>query len=71
MANNTIPLERIEGTNYWKIDLPQPIPDGIKTFLLKDTEDPKSFVNQTGDITVSMPNNCFVLSSESWTTYSN
>lgn len=69
--NSTLPLEKIEGTDYWKIELPEPIPDGIKTFLLKDTEDPKSFVNQTEDITVNMPNNCFVLSSGTWTTYPN
>ena len=68
MANDTLPLEKVSG-NIWKIDLPQPIPDGIKTFLLKDTEGADSWVNKTNDITVDMPNNCFVLSTGKWEKY--
>lgn len=68
MTNDTIALEKVSG-NIWKVELPEAIPDGIETFLLKDTEGSKSWVNQTANIKVNMPNNCYVLSSGTWETY--
>jgi hypothetical protein len=68
MTNDTIALEKVSG-NIWKVELPEAIPDGIETFLLKDTEGSKTWVNQTPNIKVNMPNNCYVLSSGTWETY--
>lgn len=65
---DTVALENI-GNNIWKIDLETPIPSGIETFLLKGTPGKTDWSKKTPNITVDCPNNMYVLSSNTWTTY--
>ncbi len=68
--SNTMDMTQIPGTNIWYIDLPEPIPDGVETFLLKDTPgaEETDWKNQTANVMVQEPYNCYKLSG-SWTTY--
>lgn len=65
-----IPLEKVSG-NIWKIELETPIPNGTETFLFKETEGTKDsdWANKSENVTIDLPNNCYVLSSDSWETY--
>jgi alpha-amylase len=67
----TIEMTQIAGTDIWVAELPQAIPDGVKTFLFKETKGTGStdWNNKTGDVTVQEPYNCYVGGSNTWTTY--
>ena len=69
MNNETIPMTQIPGTQIWKVELPQPIPDGIETFLFKDTEGNEVWKNKTDNVTVKEPNNCYKGGAGTWSVY--
>lgn len=66
--SDTVDMIQIPGTNYWYVDLPEPIPNGVETFLLKGSAGKTDWSQQTANITVQEPYNCYKLSG-SWTTY--
>lgn len=75
MNSDTTALTQITGTNIWYVDLPQSIPTGVETFLLKNTAGGSDWKIQSANLTVQENMNCYKLSSSNkgqgtWSYYS-
>ncbi len=55
------PMTNIEGTDYWYIDLPQPIPEGTE-ILFKNTPGAMDWDKQTMNTAVTVAYNCYEIS---------
>ena len=74
MFNDTTQMTKIEGTDIWYLDLPDSIPSGVETFLLKNTAGGTEWVKQSANVTITEPYNCYKISATNkgegtWYTY--
>lgn len=76
LNSTTYALTNISGTDIWYYDLPEPISDGIATFLLKNTAGSGNgdWDKQSANVKITSPYNCYKISSTNkgegtWSTY--